>query len=143
MNIPLKKFLDFVASDFSLDYWADEAIDEAVSLANNLSLDDFNELSSCWLNFDIVTKVRIAEILSEVELFLEYRIKILMHMLESDQEDIVEASMDSINSIIQMNENFSSELKNEILAKIGLMKENIKSGTLMEKITDNVISLLS
>lgn len=90
--------------DCSDDYWEDEGIDEATEILQQFSSSDWDALkekSECgpsrW-------KTRCAQTLSEVK--SNSSISILLQLLLSTDNDVVEASIDSINSLLQSGSEF-------------------------------------
>lgn len=91
--------------DCSEDYWEDEGIDEATEILKQFSSFDWDALkekSECesprW-------KVRCAQTLSEV--ISDNSLSILSQFLSSVDNNVVEASIDSINSLLQSGSEFS------------------------------------
>lgn len=94
-------FIQYIGADHSLDYWSDLGIDHAISIAQSLTDADWSCLRETWEEYDSTVQTRIAEVASEVPEWTHSIGTMLLEMLSSDNDDVVEASLDSLNSISQ------------------------------------------
>lgn len=97
----LERFISVVSSEYSPNYWADEEVEHAIELANRLSASDWSIIATKWTVYDVLVQARIAEVASEIESWVSDIETILIEMLSSRSDDVVEASIDSLNSIAQ------------------------------------------
>lgn len=98
-------FIQYIGADHSLDYWSDLGIDHAISIAQGFTDADWNCLRETWKEYGPLVQTRIAEVASEVRNWTHSIGAMLLEMLSSDDDDVVEASIDSLNSISQQNPN--------------------------------------
>lgn len=96
-----KYFLAFVKLDFANDYWPDVGVVEASELADELSEGEWDWFCENWKEMEVIAQTRFAEIASETSHLTDETMAMLLEMLSSDSPDIVEASIDSMNSISQ------------------------------------------
>jgi hypothetical protein len=98
----------------SADYWSDHAIDEAIQYLERFENSDWNELIQSMNNKPIEWQARCAETMSEVA--PEKAMPVLMSLLDSSSEDVLEATIDSLNSLSQSGETIKfSEIQRAIL----------------------------
>lgn len=125
------KYEQLLNTEFSIDYWSDEIIDEAIFIISNFNDKDWDNLSGNWRNKDAKWKERCAETLSEIE--SQKRLYILLSMLDSETEEVLEAVVDSLYSLAQQNVQIGLTLK---------QKEKIKKLSKTGKITKIIASNL-
>ena len=94
-------FLRFISNEYSIDYWSDVAIEEAVVLAHAMSPAEWAALSTDWERLPPNAQARLAEVASEVSTGAPSIPLMLIAMLSSSDSEVVEASLDSLNSISQ------------------------------------------
>jgi hypothetical protein len=94
-------FERFISSEFSIDYWSDVAIEQAIELANALSPTEVEALSREWLSLTPVAQARLAEVTSGLSIENPSIAEMLIDMLSSSNAEVMEASLDSLNSIVQ------------------------------------------
>jgi len=123
------EYSNILDGDYSVDYWSDVGIDEAVKVLKKFESKDWNNLVEKLPNRTTTWQTRCAETLSEAS--PENAIPILLNMLLSKQQDVLEASLDSLNSFKQFGKHisFSSEQqqlletvsnKNDLIGRIAL-----------------------
>jgi hypothetical protein len=95
-------FLRFCSSDYSIDYWSDMAILHATELANDLSPADWNYLRGFWMTLEPTVQARIAEVTSGITNWTDDIGELLVAMLSSASTEVLEATVDSLNSIAQV-----------------------------------------
>ena len=90
-----------IESDCSIDFWSDFLSEEAIDLLEVFDNDDWSNLTKEVMQMDVDSQVRIAETLSEVVTITG--VGILLELLNnSDNEDVLEATIDSLNAISQL-----------------------------------------
>lgn len=95
-------FVSFVSSEHSVDYWSDVAIEHAIELADAMPPSGWATLCETWESLEPMAQARIAEVASETANWSADISKMLVAMLSSNSPDVVEASLDSLNSICQL-----------------------------------------
>jgi hypothetical protein len=95
-------FIRFLSNEYSIDYWSDVAIEQAIELANVLPPADWISLTSDWESLTQLCQARLAQISSEISADTPSVIQMLVAMLSSSDSEVVEASLDSLNSICQL-----------------------------------------
>jgi hypothetical protein len=93
--------LQFISNQYSIDYWSDVAIETAIELAAALSPTDWMALRTDWEGLTPVCQTRLAEVSSEMPIEVTAVAEMLLAMLSSSISEVVEASLDSLNSICQ------------------------------------------
>ena len=93
--------IQHLSYDFSMDLWSDVEMENAIALANDLSTSDWAELRETWGNLGLTVQARLAEIASETTRTNDDMVSMLLQMLCSEDPDVVEASIDSLNQIVQ------------------------------------------
>lgn len=112
-------FERFISNEFSIDYWSDVAIAQAIELANALLPAEWEDLSSEWRSQSPVAQERLAQVASELSVEIPSIVEMLIDMLSSSNADVVEASLDSLNSIIEKSPGRFDRLEiREVLEKI-------------------------
>ncbi|MGV3607913.1 MAG: hypothetical protein ACO1RA_16015 [Planctomycetaceae bacterium] len=86
---------------YSVDEWSEYVIHDVVSIANQLTETDWEDLCSNWNALQPIQQIRIAEIASGIEKPSCGIGTMLVQMFSSSDADLVEASLDSINAIMQ------------------------------------------
>jgi HEAT repeat protein len=94
-----KEYSSVLEIECSVDYWSDQAIDEAIQYLERFDNSDWNELVQSVNSKPIGWQARCAETMSEVA--SEKAIPVLMSLLGSSSEDVLEATIDSLNSFSQ------------------------------------------
>jgi hypothetical protein len=103
-----------LSMEFSMDYWSDEIIDEAISIMNKFDDKDWELILDNWSNKDTVWKERCAATLSATQ--PEKSLSILLSMLNSESGEVLEAVVDSLYSLAQ--DNIQINLSSEQLTKL-------------------------
>ncbi len=95
-----KKYDKYLSSEFSIDFWSDEGINQAVLLIAEFKNSDWSDLRKEIDNKPSYWLIRCAETLGdEVN---EEAFNILLKLIQSKDEDVQLASVDSINSLASM-----------------------------------------
>ena len=94
-----KDYFQLLDKRYSPDLWSDEGINVAVEILDGFSASDWNVLTREIKTKDGIWQAKCAETLSESN--PRYAIPILKSMLSSDNKDVVEAAVDSLNSFSQ------------------------------------------
>ncbi|MEI8019593.1 MAG: hypothetical protein WCH39_15415 [Schlesneria sp.] len=94
-------FLNFISNQHSIDNWSDVAIEKAIELANAMSPTEWRALKTDWERLTPLCQTRLAEVASEVSIQTPSVAEILVSMLSSNNSEVVEASLDSLNSICE------------------------------------------
>lgn len=99
-----RNFISFISkSEFSVDYWFDDAVIEAISLANSLPADDWHGLCQNWQALSELGQARLAQVAGEVENLDPATIQMLLAMLRSEAREVVDMSIDALYAIAQVN----------------------------------------
>lgn len=101
----MSKFMEYSSvlnTKCSVDYWSEQAIDIAIRYLESFESSDWSDLFQGVNSESVEWQVRCAETMSEVT--SEKAIKVLLHLLGSSSEDVVEATIDSLNSLTQAGE---------------------------------------
>lgn len=108
---------NYLSSEFSVDYWSDEGINIAVSTVENFSEDDWkllvinaSEKSPDW-------QVKLANVLGDFT--TENSATILISLLGSNNDEVIEAAIDSIRGMTNI-----EILKDDKVRKLITMKMN-------------------
>lgn len=97
-------FISFISErEFSVDYWFDDALFEAISLANSLPADDWHGLCQNWRALSEFGQARLAQVAGEVENSDPATIKMLLAMLSSEAAEVVDMSIDALYAIASSN----------------------------------------
>ena len=94
-----KDYFQLLGKRYSPDLWSDEGVDLAIEVLDGFSASDCNVLSREINAKDSIWQAKCAETLSESN--PRYAIPILKGMLGSDDRNVVEAAVDSLNSFNQ------------------------------------------
>ncbi|MGC3961526.1 MAG: hypothetical protein QM813_27455 [Verrucomicrobiota bacterium] len=86
-------FVRFISNDYSIDYWSDVAIEEAIELANAFSQIDWVSLRSESGNLPPNVQARLAQVAGGVSTYDSEIGEMLFAMLSSDDADVVESSL--------------------------------------------------
>lgn len=107
----------YLSSEFSVDYWSDEGINIAVSTVENFSEDDWklliinaSEKSPDW-------QVKLANVLGDFT--TENSVTILISLLGSNDNEVLEAAIDSIRGMTNI-----EILKDDKVRKLITIKMN-------------------
>lgn len=119
-----EKYNERLGIECSVDYWSDEAIDEAIIYLKEFSVNDWMMLSEQLWNRDVIWQARCAETMSSIT--TEKSVPILMELLNSSNEEVVEAAVDSLNSLAQLGANLvftkqQLDILNSLVVKNGLI----------------------
>ncbi len=96
MTAMYKKYTEVLKIENSVDYWSDQAIDEAVQYLEGFDNSDWHELLQVMDGSSVEWKTRCAETMSETA--FEKAMPILISLLSSSDESVLEAVIDSLNS---------------------------------------------
>ena len=126
-------FLRCITGDYSDDLWSDVVIEDAIQLANAMSIEDWKSIYTEFSEYDDLTRFRIAQIVTDVSGRNEYLGYMLYDMLSSSNCEVVEASVDSLNSLSQ------SQPQNLNLEKLQLLlKEEFSGGDLFNRVLESL-----
>lgn len=93
------KFQAFISAFHSQEYWSELGAVEAIHLADELSVESWDSVCQDWRSFDSNAQKRIADIAGEARHLTNSTIEMLLEMLSSTSREVVEASIDGLNSI--------------------------------------------
>jgi len=112
--VSFKEYSTVLDIECSVDYWSDEAIDEAVQYLDNFDISDWDNLNQSLSNKSVEWQTRCAETMSEIA--PERGMPVLISLLSSPVVDVLEAVVDSLNSFSQSGETIEfSESEEAIL----------------------------
>lgn len=94
-----EKYSLILDGEYSIDYWSDQAIFEAIKLLNDFDDDNWDELTQRISGKTYAWQTRCAETLSEAT--SERALNVLIRLLHSVDMDVVEAAVDSLHSLAQ------------------------------------------
>ena len=98
----LQYFIAYISNDFSVDLWADLEVFHGIKMADEMPPSDWKILCGSWMNYEPMVQERIAEIAGAITNFNSDTFQMLIAMLSSEIVDVVERSIDSLNSIAQL-----------------------------------------
>ncbi|CAM2070414.1 hypothetical protein SCOR_33885 [Sulfidibacter corallicola] len=98
-------FITYINRNHSIDFWSDIGIDHAITLAKQLSKSDWDFICKTWKSETNLVQSRIAELISEISFWNDELFNMLLEMLRSDNREVSEASLDTLNSIVQTSPN--------------------------------------
>lgn len=98
-----QKFLNYIANDYPDDLWADVEIIHAIHLANNLSVNDWSNIYAELNTYENNVQERIADVICDISNWNIYLGQILLELLRSHDNFLIQASIDTLNSISQKN----------------------------------------
>jgi len=94
------RYKEMIESHSSIDYWADVLSEDAIEVLNNFNNSDWEKLNEEVVKFSKDSQEKVAETLSEA--ITDSGINILLKLLTfSDSKGVLEATIDSLNSIYQ------------------------------------------
>jgi hypothetical protein len=85
---------DHLASEFTVDYWEDDAIGHGQELVTRLTPADWAAFDDLWARRPVLWQARAAQVLSHGA--PTYAVPLLLRMTESPDQDVVEAAADSL-----------------------------------------------
>lgn len=88
----------YLAMEFSIDYWSDEAVLYARYLIEQLTPADWRAVASVWRNRSSEWKYRCADVLSRGA--ADFAVPILLKMIETLDDELTTIAADSLNSLI-------------------------------------------
>lgn len=131
---------NYLFSEFSVDYWSDEGINIAVTTVENFSEDDWkllvinaSEKSPDW-------QVKLANVLGDFT--TENSVSILISLLGSNNDEVIEAAIDSIRGMTHLDILKNTEVRKLISVKMDQLKDknslltNLIINDLKEKLVD-------
>jgi len=113
---------EFESEDFAMDYWYDEGFVIAQGMLEKFSEENWNELLKNLNNKTVEWKKRLAYCLHDENSL--WQLKVLIELLDTEDEELFELSVDSMRTFINAN------TKSEILQKstiITRIKERLPS----------------
>lgn len=131
---------NYLFSEFSVDYWSDEGINIAVTTVENFSEDDWkllvinaSEKSPDW-------QVKLANVLGDFT--TENSVTILISLLGSNNDEVIEAAIDSIRGMTNIEVLKDDKVRKLITIKMDQLKNknsllsNLIFKDLKEKLVD-------
>lgn len=131
---------NYLSSEFSVDYWSDEGINIAVTTVENFSEDDWkllvinaSEKSPDW-------QVKLANLLGDFT--TENSVTILISLLGSNNDEVIEAAIDSIRGMTNIEVLKDDKVRKLITIKMDQLKNknsllsNLIFKDLKEKLVD-------
>ncbi|MDW5524978.1 hypothetical protein R6Z02_14560 [Carnobacterium maltaromaticum] len=131
---------NYLSSEFSVDYWSDEGINIAVNTVENFSEDDWkllvinaSEKSPDW-------QVKLANLLGDFT--TENSVTILISLLGSNNDEVIEAAIDSIRGMTNIEVLKDDKVRKLITIKMDQLKNknsllsNLIFKDLKEKLVD-------
>lgn len=131
---------NYLSSEFSVDYWSDEGINIAVNTVENFSEDDWkllvinaSEKSPDW-------QVKLANLLGDFT--TENSVTILISLLGSNNDEVIEAAIDSIRGMTNIEVLKDEKVRKLITIKMDQLKNknsllsNLIIKDLKEKLVD-------
>lgn len=97
----LDKFIQILSGDYSEDFWSDLVYENAMLLADSLSEKDWKKLQEIWEMKSITWQRRFADAISEID--SPSACSLLIDMLSSNNDEVLEEVVDSLHSILQSN----------------------------------------
>ncbi len=98
---PKDVFLRYIANEYSIDYWYDVMVFEAIERANAMPSAEWVAITCEWETFQPIQQIRVAEIASDVKAEIPVTLKMLVSMLSSKNYEVAEASLGSLHALYQ------------------------------------------
>ncbi|MBU2713957.1 hypothetical protein [Zooshikella harenae] len=97
----LGKFIQILSRNYSEELWSELVYENAMLLADSLAESDWNKLTKIWTIKNISWQRKFADVLSAVD--SPSACTVLIDMLSSDNDEVLEEVVDSLHSILQSN----------------------------------------
>lgn len=95
----LRRFLECLAGEYSVDHWSDVVSGQAIDLADSLSRDEWVQLASTWRNQSANVQIRVADVVGDVVVRLPEMDDMLVAMLSSPNAALVDTALGTLNSL--------------------------------------------
>lgn len=131
---------NYLSSEFSVDYWSDEGINIAVNTVENFSEDDWKLLVINASEKSLDWQVKLANVLGDFT--TENSVTILISLLGSNNDEVIEAAIDSIRGMTHLDILKNTEVRKLISVKMDQLKDknslltNLIINDLKEKLVD-------
>lgn len=114
----LSEINEYLSGDMSEDYWYDDALFICEDILKDFSETKWEELSKVVSNENIRWKIRLAECMGNIGSC--YELQCILKMIETDNEDLFVACVDSLRSMDMstMNEVTKKEIQNQIKSRM-------------------------
>jgi len=93
----LSELDEYLGRDFSMNYWADDAIDHAIELVQKMTNSDWNSIGSYWRHRPKTWQYRLAEILSEAD--PRHAVPLLIDMIQMPDDELAQEGANSLNAL--------------------------------------------
>lgn len=97
----LDKFIQTLSGDYSEELWSELVYENAMLLADSLAENDWKKLQEIWETKSITWQRRFADAISEID--SPSACPLLIDMLSSNNDEVLEEVVDSLHSILQSN----------------------------------------
>lgn len=131
---------NYLFSEFSVDYWSDEGITIAVNTVGNFSEDDWKLLISNANKKNPDWQIKLANVLGDFT--TENSMTILISLLGSNNDEVIEAAIDSIRGMTHLDVLKNAEVRKLISVRTNELKDknslltNLIINDLKEKLVD-------
>lgn len=88
-------------ADCSDDYWSDVAVVDAEALARTLTPADWQAVQARWHQLTATAQARLADVTSDLSQPLPEVVALLVEMLGSRHEVVVDASLSSLHALVR------------------------------------------
>jgi len=92
----LEKLSEYIDNEFSLNYWADDAIDYANELVSTLSDNEWHRLKQTWHSKSVAWQIRCADAVFGVD--SKHAIDLLIKMLNSVEVEVALAAAEGLEA---------------------------------------------
>lgn len=131
---------NYLSSEFSWDYWSDEGITIAVNTVVNFSEDDWKLLIINANKKNPDWQIKLANVLGDFT--TENSMTILISLLGSNNDEVIEAAIDSIRGMTHLEVLKNAEVRKLIYVRTNELKDknslltNLIINDLKEKLVD-------
>jgi hypothetical protein len=94
---PFQELDEYLAQEFSMNYWADDAIDYAYELFQRMQPADWNSLKSYWRTRPKQWQYRCADALSGADPWRAA--PLLLEMIQDPDDDLAQQAADTLNAL--------------------------------------------
>lgn len=135
-----ERFIRIVSGNYSIDFWGDQVVLEAIDAGNLLSTEEWQNIREQWKQFDSTVQERFAQIAGSMEQPTVPIFEMLLEMLVCETADVAEASLDSVHALVQSQK--ANAYKLQITGAIEKLEANNRVAerilkSLREKLNEN------